>query len=127
MGFEDLWDGNPIKRSREDDTNMHNESEVTMVYPPKLGKSFIDENERDEDGEDFLGETRDVTHQEAALKGHNDHHNDDQPHSNPHSPNNVFDVLSLAELNEEMSNETQKYTRKFSVSSHNNSKRSHSQ
>lgn len=28
---------------------------MKMFYPPQLGKSFIDEDEGDEDGEDFLG------------------------------------------------------------------------
>lgn len=30
---------------------------MVMVYPPQLGKGFIDEDEGDEYGEDFLGET----------------------------------------------------------------------
>lgn len=73
---------------------------MKMVYPSQLGKCFIDEDEGYEDGEDFLGEAGDETHQEAALKGHNDHHDDDQPQANPHSPHNVLNVLRLAELKE---------------------------
>ena len=72
---------------------------MMTIYPPQLGKSFIDEDDGDEDGEDFLGEAWDEAHQEAALKGHNDHHNDDQPRSNPHPPDNILNALRLAELN----------------------------
>lgn len=71
-----------------------------MFYPPQLGKCFIDEDKGDKDGEDLLGESGDEAHQEAALKSHDDHHNDDQPHSDPHSPHNVLDFLRLAELKE---------------------------
>lgn len=71
-----------------------------MLYPPEFGKRFIDEDEGDEDGEDFLGESRNEANQEAALKGYNDHHNNDQPHSDPNSPNNILNVLGLAELND---------------------------
>lgn len=71
-----------------------------MFYPPQLGKCFIDEDKGDKDGEDFLGESGDEAHQEAALKSHDDHHNDDQPHSDPHSPHYVLDFLRLAELKE---------------------------
>lgn len=69
-------------------------------YPPELGKGFIDEDEGDEDGEDFLGEAGYETHQEASLKCHDDHHNDDQPHSHPHSAHNILNVLGFAELKE---------------------------
>lgn len=68
------------------------------MYPPQLGKRLIDEDDGDEDGEDLLGEARDEAHQEAALKGHNGHHDDDQPHSDPHPSNNVLNVLRLTEL-----------------------------
>lgn len=76
---------------------------VKMVYPSQLGKGFIDEDDGDEDGKDLLGEAGDEPHQEAALKSHNDHHNDDKPHSDPYSPNNILNVLGLAELKGGMS------------------------
>lgn len=68
-------------------------------YPAELGKGFVDEDEGDEDGEDFLGEAGDEAHQEAALARHNQHHDDDQPHSHPHSAHDVLEALRLAELN----------------------------
>lgn len=71
---------------------------MEVVYPAQLGKCFVDEDEGDEDGEDLLGEAGDESHQEAALAGHDDHHNDDQPHANPHSPHDILNVLGLAEL-----------------------------
>lgn len=72
---------------------------IKMVYPNQLGKGFVDENEGDEDGEDFLGKAWDITYQEAALTGDSDHHNDDKPHPNPHSRNYILNVLGLAKLN----------------------------
>lgn len=71
-----------------------------VFYPPQLGKCFIDEDKGDKNGENFLGESGDEAHQEAAFKSHDDHHNDDQPHSDPHSPHNVLNSLRLAELSE---------------------------
>lgn len=68
-------------------------------YPAKLGKGFVDEDEGDEDGEDFLGEARDEANQEAPLARYNQHHNDDQPHSHPYSTHDVLEALRLAELN----------------------------
>lgn len=73
---------------------------MKTVYPNELGKRFVDEDEGDEDGEDFLSKAWDETHQEAALAGNNDHHNDDEPQSNPHSRNYILNLLGLAELNE---------------------------
>lgn len=69
-----------------------------MVYPPQLGKGFVDEDDGDEDGEYLLGEAGDEAHQETALTCHNDHDDDDQPHADPHSPHYVLNVLGLAEL-----------------------------
>ena len=72
-----------------------------MVYPAQLGEGFIDEDEGNEDGKDLLGEAGEESHQEAGLTRYDNHHDDYQPHANPHSAHNVLNVLGLAELNEE--------------------------
>lgn len=71
---------------------------MRMVYPAELGKCFVDEDEGDENGEDFLGEARDEANQEAPLTRYNQHHNDNQPHSHPYSTHDVLEALRLAEL-----------------------------
>lgn len=37
------------------------------LYHDKLEEGLVDEDERDDEGEDFLGEARDEAHEEAAL------------------------------------------------------------
>lgn len=69
-----------------------------MVYPPQLGEGLVDEDEGDKYGENFLGEARDEAHHDAAIEGHNHQHDDHEPHSDPHSPYYILDVLGLAEL-----------------------------
>lgn len=64
----------------------------------ELIEGLIDEDERDEDGEDFLGEARDESDQEAAFHGHDDGHDHYQPHPHPDTTHNVFNALGLAEL-----------------------------
>ena len=64
----------------------------------EFAEGLVDEDEGDEDGEDLLGEAGDVAHQEAALHGHNDEHDDHQPHAHPDTAHDVFDALGLAEL-----------------------------
>ena len=48
----------------------------------ELGEGLVDEDEGDEEGEDLLGEGRDVAHQEAALGRHHDQH-DETPSQKP--------------------------------------------
>jgi len=69
------------------------------TYLDQLGKGLIDKNERDQNGEDLLGEARDETNKEAPLHCHNHHHNDDQPHAHPDTAHNVLKAIRLAELN----------------------------
>lgn len=64
----------------------------------KLIEGLIDENERNKDGEDFLGETRDISDQEAAFHCHDDEHDHYQPHTNPETSHNVLKALGFAEL-----------------------------
>lgn len=64
----------------------------------ELSEGLIDEDERDEDGEDFLSEAGDESDQEAAFHGHDDDHDHHQPHPHPDTAHNVFDVVRLAEL-----------------------------
>lgn len=64
----------------------------------KLVEGLVDENERDEDGEDFLSEARDEPDQEAAFDRHDDHHNHDEPHAHPDAAYDVLNALGLAEL-----------------------------
>lgn len=72
--------------------------EDDCVYLAKLGKSLIDEDEGDEDGEDLLSEAGNEAHQEASLHGNNRHDDDHQPRPNPHSAYDVLDALRLTEL-----------------------------
>lgn len=64
----------------------------------ELVEGLIDENERDEDGEDFLSKAGDELDQEAAFYGHDDHHNHYEPHAHPDAAYDVLDALGLAEL-----------------------------
>lgn len=68
------------------------------VYLVKLVKSFIDENDGDEDGEDLLGKTRDEADEETSLCCYHNQHNDDQPHSNPYTTHNVVELIRMREL-----------------------------
>lgn len=61
-------------------------------------EGLVDENERDEDGEDLLSEAGDESDQEAAFYGHDNHHDHYQPHSNPDTAHNILKALALAEL-----------------------------
>lgn len=55
----------------------------------KLRKGLIDEDEGDEEGEDLLREAGNKTHQEASLKGHRNHHDNNQPKPDPHPSRQV--------------------------------------
>lgn len=71
---------------------------ITRGNLKELIEGLIDEDERDEDGKDFLGEAGNVSDQEAALHRHNDNHNQYQPHTHPYAAYNVLNALHLAEL-----------------------------
>lgn len=64
----------------------------------KLVEGLVDENERDEDGEDLLSEAGDESDQEAAFQRHDEDDDHNQPHPHPDPAHNVLDVLGLAEL-----------------------------
>lgn len=64
----------------------------------ELVEGLIDEDERDEDGEYFLGEAGDVSNQEAAFHSHDDDHDHYEPHPHPGTAHNVLNVLGFAEL-----------------------------
>lgn len=64
----------------------------------ELIESLIDEDERDEDGEDFLSEAGDESDQEAAFHRHDDDHDHYQPHPHPDTTHEVLNALGLAEL-----------------------------
>lgn len=69
-------------------------------YLGKLCKCLIDEDERDEKGEDLLRETGNETHHEASLKGHHDHHDNHQPKPDPHPSRQVLHSVGCAELSQ---------------------------
>lgn len=64
----------------------------------ELGERLVDENERDEDGEDFLGEAGDEADQEAPFHRHDHDHDHHQPNTHPDSAHDVLQTLGLAEL-----------------------------
>ena len=68
------------------------------AYLGQFRESLVDEDEGDEEGEDLLGEAGNKAHQEAALKGHSDNHNEDQPEPDPHTASQVLHIVGLAEL-----------------------------
>lgn len=72
--------------------------EMRTGHLHELVEGLIDENERDEDGEDFLREAGDESDQEAPFKGHNQNHDHYQPHPHPDATHNVLNFLGLAEL-----------------------------
>lgn len=67
-------------------------------YLGQLWEGLIDEDERDEDGEDLLSETWDKSDQEAALKGHHHHNDDDEPKTDPNPTCQVLHIIALTEL-----------------------------
>lgn len=67
-------------------------------YLAELAEGLVDEDEGDEDGEDLLREAGDEFDQEAALHGHDNHHDDHQPQAYPDTAHNVLNLLGLAEL-----------------------------
>lgn len=71
---------------------------IKKKYPKELGKSLVDEDEWDEDGEDFLSEAGDISDEEASFHRHDDHHDQYEPHAHPGPANNVLNVLRIAEL-----------------------------
>lgn len=64
----------------------------------QLGEGLKDEDEGDEEGEDLLSVTGDEADEEAALKGHHQHHQQDEPEANPHTAHDVLQVVTVAEL-----------------------------
>lgn len=64
----------------------------------ELVEGLINEDERDEDGEDFLSEAGDESDQETAFNSHYDDHDHYQPHAHPDTAHNVLNPLGLAEL-----------------------------
>lgn len=72
-------------------------------YLDQFWEGLVDENERDEEGEDLLGETWDKSNQEAALKGHHQHHDDDEPKTDPNATCQVLHIIALTELEKKRS------------------------
>ena len=71
---------------------------LDVLYLDELRKGLVDEDKRDEEGEDLLREGWDVAHQETAL-GSNHHQDDeDEPEPDPHAAGQVLKALGLAEL-----------------------------
>lgn len=68
------------------------------MYPAELDEGLADEDERDEEGEDLLGEAGDEADQEASLEGHRDDHDDDEPKADPDAARQVLHVVCFAEL-----------------------------
>lgn len=64
----------------------------------KLVEGLVDEDQRDEDGEYFLREARDVSDQETAFHSHDDDHYHYEPHPHPGTTHNVLNALGLTEL-----------------------------
>lgn len=64
----------------------------------ELRKGLVDEDERDEDGEDFLGEAGNESDQEASFHSHDDNHDHHQPDTHPDAAHDVLQTLGLAEL-----------------------------
>lgn len=68
------------------------------MYPGELNEGLADEDEGDEEGEDLLGKSGDKADQEAALEGHGDDHNDDEPKPDPDAARQVLHLVRFAEL-----------------------------
>lgn len=72
-------------------------------YLDQFWESLVNEDERYEEGEDLLGESWDKSNQEAALKGHHQHHDDDEPKTDPNASRQVLHIIALAELEKKRS------------------------
>lgn len=68
------------------------------TYLDQLHERLIDEDEGDEEGEDLLGVARDEADQEAALEGHHQHHQQNEPKADPHATHEVLQAVPVAEL-----------------------------
>lgn len=64
----------------------------------QLGESLIDEDEGDEEREDLLGVAGDESDQKAALKGHHQHHQQNEPEADPGAAHDVLHVIAFTEL-----------------------------
>lgn len=71
------------------------------MYPAQLDEGLADEDERDEEGEDLLGEAGDKADQETALEGHHKGDDDDEPETDPDSASQVLNIVCVAELRPE--------------------------
>lgn len=85
-------------RGLHDYIRSKTQSKDDSNYLDQFWEGLVDEDERDEDGEDLLGEARHKSHQEAPFKGHRENYNDDQPNSNPCASCQKLDFIGPAEL-----------------------------
>lgn len=69
------------------------------AYLDQLIEGLVDEDERYEEGKDFLGESGDKPDQEASLQSHHEQGQEHQPEANPHSAHQVLQLVATAELN----------------------------
>ena len=61
-----------------------------------LGERLEDEDERDEHGEAFFGEARDVAHEEAEVERHHQQQDHRQPEADPEPQRHEIDVARTA-------------------------------
>lgn len=64
----------------------------------EFGEGLVDEDEWDQEREDLLSETRDVSNQEASLKWYHEHHDYDEPEPNPYPTRQILQLAALTEL-----------------------------
>lgn len=67
-------------------------------YIDELRECFIDEDERDEESENLLGERRDVADEKTSFCSHDHQDDEDEPETDPNPTRQVLEVVRLAEL-----------------------------
>lgn len=85
-------------RGLHDYIRSKTQSKDDSNYLDQFWEGLVDEDERDKEWEDLLGETRDKSNHEAAFKGHHQHHDDDEPKTDPNATCQVLHIIALTEL-----------------------------
>lgn len=67
----------------------------------QFGEGLVDENERNEKGEDLLSEPRDKANEDASLKGHSEEHNEHQPETDPDTTSQIVDPVVFTKLRQQ--------------------------
>lgn len=72
--------------------------EILFTDLDEFGEGLIDENEWDQERENLLSETRDKSNQETSLKCYHEHHDYDEPETDPYPTHQVLQIVLLTEL-----------------------------